>query len=323
MKWIVQNKKWAIGYLILIMSFSIPASAGFCQKLFSIDLLYFFHPYEPKHRIAQLDHLTLRVAHLLPSNDTPMAQQAFLVFKHPHLFNRYTGEKGLLLYAKIYFKGDIRKAKQAVYEKLSVDELLQKLRWYKYNGPIWDLNEVYSWQVFIKGDRAFRGMEGYALVANLYFDGDMSKAFDETLAMSGLDRTTFTERFGWKRFKGHTHYFLPLRRKITDSYGQIMDKYKRKDGLNLLAKEFYNGEVYKAFIDMKIVLNFMEFEYLQWPSRFVINKYKHGYSENRRRSMDLTIGTNGKVIGVNGHTPNASLLSPEKSQQDEPVDSAK
>ena len=301
MRWIIQNKKWTAGWLILSLLFSISASASLCETLFSINWLRMFQTSKPMHRIADLDQLALRVDQLVPSNGVPVPQ-ALLVFKHPVLFNRYVGEKGLFLYAQVYFEGNIQKAMQVVEDYLSLEQYL-KLGWHTYNWSVKQIEKEYSWEVFMAGGRIFRDMEGYALIANLYFDGDMIKAFDTTLAMSRIDLTMFLTRFGWKRFEGHTHHFIPLRRKVTNAYGRIIKQYRWEYGLNLFAKEFYNGDMYKSFIDMKLVLNAAEFKYLGWPEDFAIThrkKYHQRKEELVKRPTNSIKPTGSAATGLNG-----------------------
>lgn len=273
MKWANQNK-WMIYCLLWVLPFfafagdgGLPSSGlkDSCRGFFA-KLIEPFQFRQPMHRIAELDQVTIKQhTSAIASNGKPI-EQDLLVFKVPHLFDRYTSARGLFLYAKVYVNGDIRRARKKVKDFLPVSEF-HKLKWPRDNLPMWNINHSYSWEVFMEGEWVFRGMEGYALVADLYFDGDMAKAFDDTLAKSGLFAQEFTTRFGWKRFYAHTLHFYPLRRKITTTEGKINKmKYKYELGLNNMASEFYGGDTVKTVIDINLVLSNKEFEDLFWPT---------------------------------------------------------
>ena len=276
MKWINQNK-WAICYISAVLSFSflVPASNNLCQNSFSsneeisnnlLDKLLFKTSLS---RMAELDRLTIQTSKLSLKHisDDP-AFLALYVLQHPDLFNKYGGGRGLLLYAGVYFNGDIWQAKHKVKSHLSPDEFY-KLGWPRYIGPIWNLVETYNWKTFMAGGWIFRGMEGYALIANLYFEGNMVKAFDETLIMSGFSTEAFIKRFGWKRFEGFISYFYQHRRKVTNRYGQIVKKYRRQNGWDLLIKDFYKYNRSNAHRDMKAVLSVEELKYLRWSNHMM------------------------------------------------------
>ena len=218
----------------------------------------------PQNQTAQLDLLTIETSKFFINDpDNKSAPLAWRVLQHPDLLNKYNGARGLFLYAKTYFNGDIQLARQTVATYLPKE--FQQLQWEKYRDQIQILNIAYQWQTFMAGGRVFRGMEGYGLIANLYFEGNMAKAFDDTLIMSGLSAEQFIKRFGWKRFEGYTDRFYLLRRKITNLQGWIVNKYRYKNGLKALASQFDGGDISKIYLDIKSVLNFVEFKYLSWP----------------------------------------------------------
>ncbi len=316
MKWNNQNK-WMICWLIWILPFVVFAGNGSlplstpgssCQKSFFGDrvmnlgnrvagLLRSFKSSKPMHRIAQLDQTNLAIIGITITKDT-FDQLPFLVFKHPLLFNKYRGEKGLFLYAMVYFGGDVEKAMSRVKTELSIMEI-KKLEWLKYDWPMKNLNVDYSWKIFIAGGRNFRGMEGFALVADLYFNGDMIEAFNKTVEMSRMSAEEFTERFRWKRFIGPTYYFYPLRRKITNSQGLTYRRYRLENGLDTFAATFYSGNIGKSKLDMKLVLNAREWEYLQWPEDTISNE-----QNNNQRDLTVNLIMDSKLNGqnvLNGH----------------------
>ena len=313
MKWTNQNK-WVICWLIWILPFvvfaengSLPLSApsSSCRKVFFGDkvmnlgnkaasLLRSFKSSKPMHRIAQLDQTNLITIGITLTNSN-LNQLPFLVFKHKSLFNKYRKERGLFLYAMVYFGGDIKKAISQVKSQLSIEEM-QKLGWLKYDWSLWNLDVDYSWEVFIVGGRIFRGMEGFALIAELYFNGDMIGAFNRTVEMSRMSAEEFMNRFGWKRFSGPTHYFYPLRRKITNSKGVIYRFYAGKKGLNKFAAIFYGGNTNKSKLDMKLVLNARELASLQWSEDKIIN-------EQNNSQQGLTVNPE-KPTNLNGHDVN-------------------
>ena len=284
------TNKRLIYWLIWILPFSVFATDNSCPKPFSLnneinsqqksgtvsgELLLDVS----MNQIAQLDLLTLNNSRLPKDDFINKPELLYLhVFRHPDLFNKYTSERGLFLYAKVYSDGDIQQARQRVQDHLSDGEF-QRLGWHNYKGPIWVIYKKYNWQVVMNSGRfIFKGMEGYALIADLYFNGNMAKAFDETLAMSGIDVKKFMWATGWKRVDKYTSDFYQYRRKVTNHFGNIFTEYRHEIGLDKLVRKFHEDDRLVVYTNMESVLNSRELEYLKWPAELI--KKPHAISHS-------------------------------------------
>ena len=283
MKYINQSRKWLVGCLIFNLSFSVFAANDSCQKILSPDvekrdpsesgqLLNVLMANTALNKIAALDQAIIEnskssIKYIENEQQLPLYLR---VFNYVDLRNKYSGRHGLFLYAGVYFNGDILAAKQTVQSYLSAEKFY-KLKWYRYRGSVKHLVKTYHWRIITDSGAIFRGMEGYALIADLYFGGNMAKAFDETIDKSGISVKNFKKYFHWQRFEGYTSDFYLLRRKVVNYYGRIDMSYRYEAGLDFLARRSYNGNRRAAYEDMKLVLHSGELKYLRWSERLINN----------------------------------------------------
>ena len=259
------------------------ASNHSCKKLFFHKLLEIFKDipdtFSKFHWIATVDAQAIRK---YESEKRALARSSGLKYainldklitspkylskvtlEHPTTIHKYSAERGLFLYATVYTKGNIQKAKEQLRNIASSDHY-HKMQWWKYTGPVWDLKQNYTWKLFVTLEHLFNGMEGYPLVSNIFFNGDMDEAFKATLELSGLPEKIFIAQTEWKHFKGQTHHFYPQRRQITNHEGNLLEEYKQMTGLEKLANNISRSKT-KTFLYIQEVLNDRELQQTAWP----------------------------------------------------------
>ena len=107
----------------------------------------------------------------------------------------------------------------------------------------------------------YLGQEGYALFAKDHYAGNMGKAF---INMSSVLSKSEFKRLAWQGFHGLVGEFHNSRGKILDERGELKEKYIAMEGYVLFAKDHYDGNMNKAFINMSSVLSEFEFKELGW-----------------------------------------------------------
>ena len=139
----------------------------------------------------------------------------------------------------------------------------QKLGWQKFPGSV---SEHQSLELRILDEAGqlreeYVGMEGCALFAGEYYEGNMSKAFLSVSAKLGKIQFKDLE---WQHFHGHASDFESLRSGILDKKGRLKRKYMGMEGYARFSREYYEGDMSKAFINASAALNKAQFRELGW-----------------------------------------------------------
>ena len=174
----------------------------------------------------------------------------------------YLEMEGYAEFAKEHYDSDMNKAFQNISAVLSKVEF-KKLKWQKFQGSVKEFEDLRSKILDEKGNirEEYLEMEGYAEFAKEHYDSDMNKAFQNISAV--LSKVEF-KRLKWQAFLGSVKEFEDLRSKILDEKGNIREEYLEMSGYAEFAKEEYDSDMSKAFINISAVLSKVEFKRLKW-----------------------------------------------------------
>ena len=168
----------------------------------------------------------------------------------------YKGSDGYALFAEKYFEGDMQKAYKNVSTVLGGgSRLMKQLDWQGYQGQVSGFNELR--EKILKEDGSIReeykGSAGYVLFAEKYFEGDMQKAYINVSAILG-GGSRLMKQLDWQAYHGQASGFNELREKVLNEDGSIREEYKGSAGYVLFAEKYFEGNMYKAYINVSAVL---------------------------------------------------------------------
>ena len=169
----------------------------------------------------------------------------------------YKGSDGYALFAEKYFEGDMLKAYINVSAVLGGggSRLMKQLDWQQYHGQVSDFNKLR--EKILKEDGSIReeykGSDGYALFAEKYFEGNMQKAYKNVSAVLG-GGSRLMKQLEWQQYQGQVSGFNELREKVLNEDGSIREEYKGSAGYVLFAEKYFEGNMYKAYINVSAVL---------------------------------------------------------------------
>ena len=168
----------------------------------------------------------------------------------------YKGSDGYVLFAEKYFEGDMKKAYLNVSAVLGGgSRLMKQLDWQQYQGQVSDFNKLREKILNEDGSirEEYKGSDGYALFAEKYFAGNMQKAYLNVSAVLG-GGSRLMKQLDWQSYQGLVSEFNKLMDKILNKDGLIKEEYKEMDGYVKFAKEHFEGDMQKAYLNVSAVL---------------------------------------------------------------------
>jgi hypothetical protein len=140
---------------------------------------------------------------------------------------------------------------------------------------------------FLNGEivSKFKGLEGYFLYANTFYDGQMQKAY---LNMSAVLSEREKSELSWgQQYRGYTSEFHAERRRLTSE--SSVSEFVGVEGYLRYADTFYDGQMQRAYLNMSAVLTEKEKIRLAWGKAY------HGHSSDFRVERGRLI-SNGKAV---------------------------
>ena len=162
---------------------------------------------------------------------------------------------GYIMFAKEYFYDDMEKAYINVSAVLGGgSRLMKQLAWQQYQGLVSDFNKIRKKILNEDGSikEEYKGMKGYIMCAEKYFDDDMQKAYKNVSAVLGGSEVM--EQIGWQSYQGPVSEFNGLSSKILNEDGSIKEKYKGMLGYAKFAKEHFESDMQKTYTNVSAVL---------------------------------------------------------------------
>ena len=172
------------------------------------------------------------------------------------VIEKYKGMDGYANFAKEHFEGNMQKAYQNVSAVLGgASRLMKQLDWQKYQGQVSDFNKLREKILNEDGSvrEEYKGSDGYALFTKKYFEGDMQKAYRNVSAVLG-GGSRLMKQLDWQAYLGSVSEFNKLREKILNEDGSIREEYKGMDGYAKFAKEYFEADMQKAYLNVSAVL---------------------------------------------------------------------
>ena len=210
--------------------------------------------------------------------------------------DKYLGMDGYALFAKEHYEGSMLKAFMNVSSVLSKSEF-NNLGWQSFHGLVNEFRDLRGKILDERGKpkEKYLGMDGYALFAKDHYGGVMLKAFQNVSSV--LSKSEFNN-LGWQQFQGLVNEFRDLRGKILDERGKPKDKYLGMDGYALFAKEHYEGNMKKTFLNVSSVLSKSEFNNLGWQEfHGLVNEFR----DLRGKILDERGKPKDKYLGMDGY----------------------
>ena len=173
------------------------------------------------------------------------------------VIEKYKGMAGYVLLAKEYFENDMQKAYINVSAVLGGgSRLMKQLDWQEYIGLVSEFNKLREKILNKDGSikEKYKGMAGCVLLAKEYFENDMQKTYKNVSAVLG-GGSSLMKQLDWQEYIGLVSDFNELRKKILNEDGSIKEKYKGMAGYVLLAKEYFENDMQKAYKNVSSVLD--------------------------------------------------------------------
>ena len=183
------------------------------------------------------------------------------------LNKKYIGMKGYTDLAEQLYQGDMLKTYKNVSVVLDKGEM-KRLGWKVFHGKPKDFFELSRKILNAAGElnKKYIGMKGYTDLAEELYQGDMLKTFINVSVV--LDKGEM-KRLGWKGFRGTTEEFFEffkLRGRLLNAKGELNKKYIGMKGYVRFAKQHYQGDMPKTFINVSAVLDKGEMKRLGWQA---------------------------------------------------------
>ena len=141
----------------------------------------------------------------------------------------------------------------------------------------------------------YKGQEGYLLFVQKTPNSDsMSYIFKMVSKALGEN---FNE-LGWQEFHGSELEFHELRGKILDESGKLREKYIGQEGYPLFAKDHYDRDMKKAFMNVSSVLSESEFNELGWQG---FHGSELEFHESKGKILDESGKLREKYMGQEGY----------------------
>ena len=176
----------------------------------------------------------------------------------------YQGMEGYARFADQFYKGGMSITfinVSAVLDKL----IFKQSGWKNFKGTTEEFRALKAQILDHQGNfkAEYRDMEGYAKVADKFYNRDMSITFINVSAV--LDKRIFKQS-GWQQFKGSTQEFRALKAQILDRHGNFKTEYQGMEGYARFADEFYKGDMLITFINVSAVLDNRIFKQSGWQA---------------------------------------------------------
>ncbi len=176
--------------------------------------------------------------------------------------------------------------------------LFKKLGWQYFAGNVKQYRAYREKILNEKGELRleFIGIEGYVRFADLYEEGKMHKAFGNVSAV--LNKTLF-KKLGWQQFYGSTTKFRTYREKILNETGKLRPEFIGIEGYARFADLYEEGKMHKAFKNVSVILDKIDFKNLGWKSFYgsvlEFRSYKSKILDEEGRLRPEFIGMEGYV----------------------------
>ena len=218
--------------------------------------------------------------------------KALVLDEEGNLKSEYKGMEGYLFYAEAFYAGDMQKAyanNSAVLEK----NQMRSLQWQSFQGSSEELREQRSQILTARGRFKYKGMKGYALYADRFYEGNMKKTYMNISAI--LDREEM-RAMQWQSFQGSSEELKRERRRILTAKESF--EYKSMEGYALYADRFYTGDMKKTYINISAILDKEQMRELGWK---LFEGSAKNYRKTKARILDNEGNLKSEYKGMEGY----------------------
>ena len=184
--------------------------------------------------------------------------------------HKYKGMDGYANFAEKYYEGNMKKTflnVSAVVEK----SVFQKLGWQEFIGLVENFHELRKGILTSNGDlrHEYKGMDGYAKLAEDYYEGDMKKAFRNISAILGGSKSMKRLEVNWKLFFGN---IVQYKRLILLFEENGMEMFQGRKGQERIANELFEGNTIRTYGNVSILREILfgnkeRFSLLNWEDK--------------------------------------------------------
>ena len=208
---------------------------------------------------------------------------------------KYGGQKGYVQFSK-----NLKAEMSYIYQLASLSlkkGQMSRLSWQAFKGTAADFFELRGKLLNAKGElkEEHIGMKGYVDLAEQLYKGNMLKTFLNVSAV--LDKGEM-KRLGWRVFNGTAADFFKLSGKLLNAKGELNKEYIGMKGYVRFAKQHYQGDMPKTFINVSAVLDKGEMKRLGWKQ---FQGTTEDFFELRGRLLNAKGELREEYIGMEGY----------------------
>ena len=214
----------------------------------------------------------------------------------------YQGLEGYIRYADEFYggerkeSGDMQKTYRNVSAVLSESEK-KNLKWKTYQGNTKEFRKERSKVLDETGNikQEYQGLKGHIRYADEFYNGKMLQTY---INVSAVLSESEKKNLKWKTYQGNTKEFRKERSKVLDETGNIKQEYQGLKGHIRYADEFYNGKMFKTYINVSAVLSELEKKSLNWQ---IYQGNTKEFREERSKILDETGNIKQEYQGSKGY----------------------
>ena len=201
----------------------------------------------------------------------PTAEQLVELFEGPPA--EFVGPECYVKASDLYYDGKMSTTYSKIKKALGPE--FTKLTWpTRYEGTIQERQREV--ERLSSSASEFNGRSGYARYANLYYDGDMTKALRNVRSVLGSDK--FRDLDWPTVYAGSTQEFARDRQILS---GSEKESYLGNDGYILFAKKYYAGDLLKTKSNISSALTPRELDELSWGKGYRGSTVEFGIDKTR------------------------------------------
>lgn len=196
------------------------------------------------------------------SSEEFQTERSQILENNSYLKIEYLDMGGYIKYAEDYHEGDMLQAYEGVRVALGRTVIDRELGWRQYYDSSKRFQKESRWILDANDEprEEYRGMNGYSEYATAYYKGNMELSYRNVLAILGQDAVD--RELAWRRYEGFSGQFQKEKNRILDTSNYPKDKYLGMNGYISYAKQYYGGDMRRAYQNIWSVFGSPGMEFL-------------------------------------------------------------